>query len=83
MIKLPSDTVAEILSSGLLGDKYLALVPGAADDVIPPGGEINSPIADEPRKPYRPIYLQPGSVEEGRRRRRQGASPAEEGDKPK
>src|SRR5439155_934342 len=40
MIKVPSDTVAEILSSGLLGDKYLALVPGAADDTIPPGGEI-------------------------------------------
>ncbi len=40
MIKLPNDTVAEILSSGLLGDKYLALVPGAADEIIPPGGEI-------------------------------------------
>jgi phospholipid/cholesterol/gamma-HCH transport system substrate-binding protein len=39
-IKVPSDTVAEILSSGLLGDKYLALIPGASDDVIPPGGEI-------------------------------------------
>jgi phospholipid/cholesterol/gamma-HCH transport system substrate-binding protein len=40
MIKLPSDSVAEILSSGLLGDKYLALVPGAADDMIKPGGQI-------------------------------------------
>jgi phospholipid/cholesterol/gamma-HCH transport system substrate-binding protein len=32
--------VAEILSSGLLGDKYLALVPGAADDMLKPGGVI-------------------------------------------
>src|SRR5258708_17405902 len=30
-IKVPADTVAEILSSGLLGDHYLALVPAAAD----------------------------------------------------
>jgi phospholipid/cholesterol/gamma-HCH transport system substrate-binding protein len=39
-IKLPSDSVAEILSSGLLGDKFLALVPGAADDILKPGGVI-------------------------------------------
>jgi phospholipid/cholesterol/gamma-HCH transport system substrate-binding protein len=39
-IKLPSDSVAEILSSGLLGDKFLALVPGAADDMLKPGGVI-------------------------------------------
>src|SRR6516162_2890414 len=26
--KLPDDTVAEIVSAGLLGDRYLALVPG-------------------------------------------------------
>jgi phospholipid/cholesterol/gamma-HCH transport system substrate-binding protein len=38
--KLPDDTVAEILSSGLLGDKYLALVPGGSDKMIPPGGRI-------------------------------------------
>jgi phospholipid/cholesterol/gamma-HCH transport system substrate-binding protein len=39
-IKLPDDTVAEIVSSGLLGDKYLSLVPGGSDKTIPPGGEI-------------------------------------------
>jgi phospholipid/cholesterol/gamma-HCH transport system substrate-binding protein len=39
-IKVPSDSVAQILSSGLLGDKYLALIPGASDDVIKAGGEI-------------------------------------------
>jgi phospholipid/cholesterol/gamma-HCH transport system substrate-binding protein len=39
-IKLPTDSVAEILSSGLLGDKFLALVPGASDDMLKPGGVI-------------------------------------------
>jgi phospholipid/cholesterol/gamma-HCH transport system substrate-binding protein len=39
-IKLPTDTVAQITSSGLLGDKYMALVPGGADDMIKPGGRI-------------------------------------------
>ena len=38
--KLPDDTVAEIVSSGLLGDKYMALVPGGSDQMIPPGGRI-------------------------------------------
>jgi len=39
-IKLPDDTVAEIISAGLLGDKYLSLVPGGSDKIIPPGGKI-------------------------------------------
>jgi phospholipid/cholesterol/gamma-HCH transport system substrate-binding protein len=39
-IKLPKDTEAQIASSGLLGDKYVALVPGFEDDTIPPGGTI-------------------------------------------
>ena len=39
-IKLPDDTVAEIVSSGLLGDKYLSLVPGGSDKTIPEGGKI-------------------------------------------
>jgi phospholipid/cholesterol/gamma-HCH transport system substrate-binding protein len=38
--KLPDDTVAEIVSSSLLGDKYMALVPGGSDKSIPPGGRI-------------------------------------------
>jgi len=38
--KLPDDTVAEIVSSSLLGGKYMALVPGGADKTIPPGGRI-------------------------------------------
>jgi phospholipid/cholesterol/gamma-HCH transport system substrate-binding protein len=39
-IKLPDDTVAEIVSSSLLGDKYLSLVPGGSDKDLPPGGAI-------------------------------------------
>jgi phospholipid/cholesterol/gamma-HCH transport system substrate-binding protein len=39
-IKLPDDSVAEIVSSGLLGDKYMSLVPGGSDKDIAPGGRI-------------------------------------------
>src|SRR5260370_40498671 len=39
-VKLPDDTTASITSSGLLGDKYVALNPGGADETIPPGGSI-------------------------------------------
>src|SRR3954447_20499918 len=38
--KLPEDTVAEIVSNGLLGEQYLSLVPGGEDKTIPPGGQI-------------------------------------------
>ena len=39
-VSLPDDTVAEITSAGLLGDKYMSLVPGGSDKTIPPGGKI-------------------------------------------
>ena len=39
-VKLPEDTVAQISSEGLLGSNFVALVPGGADKIIPPGGEI-------------------------------------------
>ncbi|MEB3702999.1 Outer membrane lipid asymmetry maintenance protein MlaD [Candidatus Bealeia paramacronuclearis] len=39
-IKVPVDTAAEIVGDGLLGSKFLALVPGGEDDLIPEGGEI-------------------------------------------
>ena len=29
-----------IVSSGLLGDKYMSLVPGGSDKDLPPGGRI-------------------------------------------
>ena len=39
-VKLPEDTSAEVGSGGLLGDKFIALVPGGADEMLSAGGEI-------------------------------------------
>jgi phospholipid/cholesterol/gamma-HCH transport system substrate-binding protein len=39
-IKLPTDSSAAIASQSLLGGKYLAVVPGGSEKMIPPGGHI-------------------------------------------
>jgi phospholipid/cholesterol/gamma-HCH transport system substrate-binding protein len=39
-ITLPVDSSAKIASSGLLGDKYVTITPGADEVLIPSGGEI-------------------------------------------
>src|SRR5258708_8190098 len=39
-IKLPIDTIAEVSTEGLLGGRFMALVPGGADEVLKPGDEI-------------------------------------------
>lgn len=39
-IHLPDDTVATVDSSGLLGDKFLKLIPGKSTKTIEPGGAI-------------------------------------------
>ena len=39
-VQLPDDTVAQVTSSGLLGDKYMSLSPGGSEKMIPPGGRI-------------------------------------------
>ena len=39
-IKLPIDTVAKVSSEGLLGGKYMALEPGAEDETLKEGGQI-------------------------------------------
>ena len=39
-VLLPADSSAEITTEGLLGGKYMAIVPGGADDVIAAGGKI-------------------------------------------
>lgn len=39
-IKLPKDSSAEVVSDGLLGGKYLALVPGGEEKFIDPGGTV-------------------------------------------
>jgi phospholipid/cholesterol/gamma-HCH transport system substrate-binding protein len=40
-IKLPVDTIATITSTGLLGENYLALVPGNDEEYIKQGGTID------------------------------------------
>jgi phospholipid/cholesterol/gamma-HCH transport system substrate-binding protein len=39
-LKLPSDTSASILTSGVLGDQYIALEPGAEETTLKAGDEI-------------------------------------------
>ena len=39
-VKLPVDTSAEIVSNGLLGDKYIALVPGSDSEYLKDGDHI-------------------------------------------
>ena len=40
-LKLPEDATVAVVSEGLLGGKYLSLTPGAAEEIIQPGGEIS------------------------------------------
>src|ERR1700722_656831 len=39
-VHLPADTIASIKTSGLIGDKYVALAPGADSNNLVPGGTI-------------------------------------------
>ncbi len=39
-LELPVDTTAAIRTSGLLGDQFIALEPGGADELLKPGEEI-------------------------------------------
>ena len=39
-VQFPEDTSAKILTSGLLGDQFIGLVPGGSDKNLQPGGEI-------------------------------------------
>ena len=39
--KIPSDTAAMILTSGLLGEQYIGLEPGIAEDFLAQGGTID------------------------------------------
>jgi len=40
-LRLPTDTQAVVTSEGLLGNKYLRLIPGSATDTVAEGGEIS------------------------------------------
>jgi len=55
-IKLPTDTVAAIASSGMLGDKYLQLIPGNEKTVLEVGSEILK------TKDYRSLEDQVGEI---------------------
>lgn len=39
-IELPEDTIASIKTSGLLGESYVGLSPGASEQNLPDGGRI-------------------------------------------
>jgi phospholipid/cholesterol/gamma-HCH transport system substrate-binding protein len=39
-VKVPVDTVASVSTEGLLGGKYLGLLPGASDTMLAAGGRI-------------------------------------------
>jgi phospholipid/cholesterol/gamma-HCH transport system substrate-binding protein len=39
-VKLQDDTIASIKTKGLLGEKYVDIVPGGADELIEHGGRI-------------------------------------------
>jgi phospholipid/cholesterol/gamma-HCH transport system substrate-binding protein len=39
-LKLPSDTSAEVTSEGLLGGKYVSLVPGGSEQILGDNGRI-------------------------------------------
>jgi phospholipid/cholesterol/gamma-HCH transport system substrate-binding protein len=39
-IQLPVDSSAAVVSNGLLGSKYLSLVPGGDVEMLKPGGEV-------------------------------------------
>lgn len=41
-LRLPTDTSAEITSEGLLGGRYIALVPGGSDRMLADGGTIEA-----------------------------------------
>lgn len=40
-VKLPDDSSASIVSSGLMGAKYIEIEPGGSEDMIPAGGEFS------------------------------------------
>jgi phospholipid/cholesterol/gamma-HCH transport system substrate-binding protein len=40
-LEIPVDSSAAIRTAGLLGDQFIALEPGAEDELLPPGGMIS------------------------------------------
>lgn len=40
-IRLPVDSIASIRTAGLIGEKFIKISPGGADDFLPSGAAIN------------------------------------------
>ena len=40
-IKLPEDSSAAIVSSGIMGSKYIEIEPGGSEDILSPGSEFS------------------------------------------
>jgi phospholipid/cholesterol/gamma-HCH transport system substrate-binding protein len=55
-VRLPADTIAVIGSEGVLGDKFVTLIPGKGDEMIPAGGRIRE------TRPYRSLEDQVGQI---------------------
>jgi phospholipid/cholesterol/gamma-HCH transport system substrate-binding protein len=43
-VKLQEDTIVSIKTKGLLGEKYVAVLPGAAEEYIQPNGRIRDAL---------------------------------------
>jgi len=43
-IKLQEDTIVSIKTKGLLGEKYVAVLPGASEDYVKPNGRIRDAL---------------------------------------
>ncbi|MDA1132565.1 MAG: outer membrane lipid asymmetry maintenance protein MlaD [Proteobacteria bacterium] len=39
-VRIPTDSIVQVVSEGLLGGRYMAIVPGAEDAMLGPGDEI-------------------------------------------
>ena len=39
-IELQEDTIASIRTAGIIGDRFIKITPGGAEEIIEPGGEI-------------------------------------------
>jgi phospholipid/cholesterol/gamma-HCH transport system substrate-binding protein len=39
-VEIQEDAIASIKTKGLIGEKYVEITPGGAEEIIPPGGKI-------------------------------------------
>jgi phospholipid/cholesterol/gamma-HCH transport system substrate-binding protein len=39
-VQLPEDSIASIRTKGLIGEQFVRISPGGAENILPPGGEI-------------------------------------------